>query len=190
MKTGSQKVQLHLVLVAAAAGSIRQSEAVQRRVGREEHCAGSTCCQIIAVPEDSRSWFCVWYVVLLVVAVPTPTAAAPAVHSTTTAAAACHSSCCWCACLPQLLLLLAPTTLLPQNVTPQLAPGSEPGVASFGVACYVSCRRTSFETSLHEHVAVAPLAVCVWVSVCVACVSQQALPTVEIQLEPLSRRAA
>lgn len=46
-------------LVAAAAGSIRQSEAVQREGGREEHCAGSTCCQIIAVPEDSRSWFCV-----------------------------------------------------------------------------------------------------------------------------------
>lgn len=181
MKTGSQKVQLHLVLVAAAAGSIRQSEAVQREGGREERCAGSTCCQIIAVPEDSRSWFCVWYVVLLVVAVPTPTAAP--------AAAACHSSCCWCACLlPQLLLLLAPTTLLPQNVTPQLAHGSEPGVASFGVASSVSCRRTSFETLLHEHVAVAPLAVCV--CVCVACVSQQALPTVEIQLEPLSRRAA
>lgn len=70
----------------------------------------------------------------------------------------CGSCCC---CLPQLLLLLAPTTLLPQNVTPQLAHGSEPGVASFGVASSVSCRRTSFETSLHEHVAVAPLAVCV-----------------------------
>lgn len=125
---------------------------------------------------------------LVVLAVPTSTAV-PAVDSSTAAAGvpACHSLCC-CACLPQLLLLLVPTTLLPQNVTPQLAPGSEPGVASFGVACSVSCRRTSFETSLHQHVAVAPLAVCV--CVCAACVFQQALPTVEIQLEPLSRRAA